>query len=826
MKKFLTLLTIALSLVLINHSCKPEPELPGSIYGVVTDKATGEPIKNANVQLRPSGETALTGADGRYDFQDIKNGDYNIIVSKTGYTDLLDDYVITVEDGKAVRRDVQIEKLPAALRVVDDKQQNIDVLDFGFEKADISRSFNLFNDGEFVLEWEITYNAEWIKSVSKISGTLRPGATQSLVVTIDRNKLSEGVNTTTLHITSDNGSKQLVIKATGDSMPVLNMLSVNNISKTTADFNGEVLYQGDPAYEERGFVYAKQTMPTIETTIVKLTAVLNSESVYKVSVSGLTMGEKYYVRAYAINKAGVSYSSNEIEFTMVEQSVELTTNDVENIDVIAGTAIFSASMTNVGKPRFSERGFKYGFSPNPSPDDITIKDSGNAANYNATITGLAQDKTYYVRAYAIQNEQLIYGNTVVFTTFNEIASVNTSAATNVSTTKATLNAYVAAEGNPPYTERGFCYSEQTNPTISNNKKVVGGEGVGNYSLEISDLNYQTTYYARAYVIQNGSPVYGNVVSFSTTWTEASVNTSATTNVSATKATLNAYVAVEGNPPYTERGFCYSEQTNPTISNNKKVVGGEGVGNYSLEISDLNYQTTYYARAYVIQNGSPVYGNVVSFSTTWTEASVSTLQPDDVTETSAELKAKVTSKGDPGFHMYGFCYNTYGNPTINNNKVELSTYSAFTGNYKMDITNLQSGETYYYRAFLRQGDDIVYGDEVSFTTIQEPELFTYNVTNIQGVESFMPGTYYQYTVEFDASIYNVGIPAYTERGFVYGTTSSPTAGTGKKVQVSGSGTGDFSTTVIVDCMQTYYVRAYVRTANGYVYANTVSFNTYD
>lgn len=728
MKRFFTLFTIALSLVFVSHSCKPEPEEPGSIYGIVTDKATGEPVKNANVQLRPSGETTLTGSDGRYEFLDIKNGDYSISVSKTGYTNLVDDYVITIEGAKAMRRDIQIEKLPAALRVVDDKGQNIDDLDFGFEKTDISRSFNLFNDGEFVLEWEITYNAEWIKSISKVSGSLRPGATQSLVVTIDRDKLSESVNTTTLHITSDNGSKQLIVRATGDSMPVLNMLSVNNISKTTADFTGEVLYEGDPAYEERGFVYAKQTMPTIETTIAKLTAILNNESVYKVSVSGLSMGEKYYVRTYAINEAGVSYSSNEIEFTMVEQSVELTTNNVENIDVISGTAVFSATMSNVGKPRFSERGFKYGFNPNPSADDITIKDSGNGTNYDATITGLAQNETYYVRAYAIQNEQLIYGNTVSFGTFSEIAAVNTSA---------------------------------------------------------------------------------------------------TTSIGATTATFNAYVSAEGNPPYTERGFCFSEQSSPTVSNNKKVAAGNGTGNYSLEISDLKYQTTYFVRAYVIQNGSPIYGNVVSFTTTWEDASVSTLQPNDITGTSAELSAKITGKGDPGFHMYGFCYNTYGNPTVNNDKVELATSYPFTGNYKMDITNLQSGVTYYYRAFLRQGENIVYGDVVSFTTIQEPQLFTYNVTNIQGVESgtIVPGVYYQYQVEFEAQVSHVGIPAYTERGFVYGTSSSPTAGSGTKVQVSGTGTGGFSTVVVVDCMKTYYVRAYARTENGYVYANTVSFSTY-
>ena len=60
MKRFLALLTIAISLVFVNLSCEPDPiEEFGSIYGIITDKATGEPVKNANVQLRPSGEIAV-----------------------------------------------------------------------------------------------------------------------------------------------------------------------------------------------------------------------------------------------------------------------------------------------------------------------------------------------------------------------------------------------------------------------------------------------------------------------------------------------------------------------------------------------------------------------------------------------------------------------------------------------------------------------------------------------------------------------------------------------------------------------------------------------
>lgn len=85
-KNYFVLIIILLGVLVVYESCKKEEF--GSIYGLITDKATGEPVKNANVQLRPSGETFLTGDDGRYEFIDLTFDDYSITVSKTGYTGL------------------------------------------------------------------------------------------------------------------------------------------------------------------------------------------------------------------------------------------------------------------------------------------------------------------------------------------------------------------------------------------------------------------------------------------------------------------------------------------------------------------------------------------------------------------------------------------------------------------------------------------------------------------------------------------------------------------------------------------------------------------
>lgn len=725
MKKSLYLFLGILLICGIYQACAPSVEIPGSIYGVVTNKATGEPIKSAGVTLNPNGATTVTGSDGCFEFTGLAQGGYAVVIAKTDYKEYTSG-MITVETGQTTHVDVQLEKLPPSLRVVNNDNEDIDVLDFGAQKSDISRSFNIFNDGESSLEWEITYTADWIKSVSKTSGILRADSTQALVVIIDREKLSGGENTTTFHITSNNGSKQLMIKAYGDTKPVLNMIDVLNITKTTADFSGEVLSAGDPAYTERGFVYATSSMPTIENTMAKITSTLNSNTQYISSVTGLIEGETYYVRAYAINSVGISYSSNEVKFSTIAQSVELTTDEVTNIDVLAGTAVLNATMRNVGSPCFTERGFYYGTNPEPSVNDNVIRDYGTTAGkFSATITNLQLSSTYYVRAYAIQNEKYIYGETKVFGIHSEPSQVTTSSATNLSSTSATLNGYIAAMGNPAYTEKGFCYATHSNPSISTNKRTVSGYGVGDYSL-----------------------------------------------------TLN----------------------------------------------NLEYETTYYYRAYVIQNGNPIYGNVVAFTTTWQEAVVFTLEPTNVEGNSAKLKGQVTYAGDPKFYMRGFCYNTSGHPTINDPKIEQQ--SSMTGVYSMDITNLEAGVTYYVRAFVRQNDKVVYSDDIksfSITVQDDPIVETNSVTNISGIDSGL-GVYYDYSVQFNGTIYDKGDPAYYERGFVYGTDSYVTASSGTKVVVSGTGEGSFSTTTILNVWTAskWYVRAYARSKNGYVYGDAVMF----
>lgn len=57
-----------------------------TIYGIVSDAATGEPIESATVQLSPGGATKLTGSDGYFEFNDLTSQQYTVTVQKDGYS--------------------------------------------------------------------------------------------------------------------------------------------------------------------------------------------------------------------------------------------------------------------------------------------------------------------------------------------------------------------------------------------------------------------------------------------------------------------------------------------------------------------------------------------------------------------------------------------------------------------------------------------------------------------------------------------------------------------------------------------------------------------
>jgi len=88
------------------------------------------------------------------------------------------------------------------------------------------------------------------------------------------------------------------------------------------------------------------------------------------------------------------------------------------------------------------------------------------------------------------------------------------APTNLNTNSAEISAEVSDDGGADVTERGFCYATTVNPTVANNKIIVGqGKGIYNHSL--TGLQHNTRYYVKAYAINLKGTAYSPQINFTT-----------------------------------------------------------------------------------------------------------------------------------------------------------------------------------------------------------------------------------------------------------------------------------------------------------------------
>ena len=817
MKKIIYLLVGIILFGGLYYSCVPE-ELPGSIYGTVVDKATGEPIKSAGVELSPSGLKTVTGSEGQFEFTELDPGKYTLIITKTGYMDGVS-HTIEVKPGQQAKGDVQIEKLPPALKVVNDNREEISTLDFGSAEDDVARSFSVFNDGTETLEWELTATADWIKSVSKTTGTLSAGATQAIIITIDRAKLSSGENKTTVHITSNSGNKQLVVTATNAYQPAtLNVLPVTDIKSSYAVLHGEILTEGTPKYTERGFVYSESSKPTIENCIQQLTTPLTNETMFSIEVAGLMEGKTYYVRAYAINGGKAAYSSNEVSFTPKGTSLpKVATKSITDILLGDGKATVFGEIQELGDPAYTERGFVYGTNHNPIVQTATkvIVEGNGVGEFVATLSDLQLGNMYYVRAYAMNTVGVAYGEEQTLD-FNPILpEVATNDVTGISeeTKSATFHATITNVGNPLYMERGFVYGKLPDPTTGGaTKVVVAGSGTGTYYSDVHNLELDCAYYVRAYVTYSLGTVYGENKTFLIKKTyPPTVTTSVVTQITTTTAVAGGNVTDDGGISVTERGVVFSTNQNPTIADNK-VVSGTGLGDFICNLTNLQEGTTYHVRAYAINSKGTAYGEEVSFTTiAQSMATVTTTQPTNVSYTSATVGGNVTSDGGASVTERGICYSTSANPTTSNTKIANGTG---TGSFSCNLTDLQDGTTYYIRAYAINEKGTAYGKEVSFTTTAKTvaTVITSQPTNISNTSATAGG-----------SVTNDGGASVTERGLVYGTSQNPTVADNKVSSGNGKGAFTCNLTNLKEAT-TYYVRAYAINEKGTAYGEEVSFTT--
>ncbi len=362
---------------------------------------------------------------------------------------------------------------------------------------------------------------------------------------------------------------------------------------------------------------------------------------------------------------------SQLEFQIFTQGVTAVT---QNSFTVNGKVQTDGSTT------VSQRGFVYSSTnPTPSISDYRVNCGSGTGTYTYTITGLTPGITYYVRAYATNENGTFYGSVVAVTTTatspSTLPSVTTIAVTDVGKFRATVSGSVTSDGGESVTQRGFVYGTSSNPTTSNTV-ATSGSGTGDYTILLSNLQAGTTYYVRAFAVNSKGTAYGNQLTFNTTADEQPASVE------------NDGQPCPGTPTVTDHeGNVYNTVqigTQCWTKENMRATTSPTTGTYLITPAGITYtysgkQARWYnndSATYAPQNYGLLYNwnaAVDTFNTTYGETSVIPFASDDL----ATYYVYVNFSG----HRRGICPQGWHVPS----DAEWTTLTNYLGSH----------ENYYY-----------------------------------------------------------------------------------------------------------------------------------
>src|ERR1035437_1728963 len=205
------------------------------------------------------------------------------------------------------------------------------------------------------------------------------------------------------------------------TLATLTTTAASAITLTTAISGGNISSDGGAAITARGVCWNTSAGPTVANS---KTNDGTGTGVFASSITGLTAGTIYYIRAYATNSAGTAYG-NEITITTGATLATIITTAISAITQTTATS--GGNITNNGGAAITARGVCWNTSTVPTIANSKTIDGTGTGIFASSVTGLTAGTIYYIRAYATNSAGTAYGNEIIFT----LASIPSGTCTQV-----------------------------------------------------------------------------------------------------------------------------------------------------------------------------------------------------------------------------------------------------------------------------------------------------------------------------------------------------------------------------------------------------------
>ncbi len=403
------------------------------------------------------------------------------------------------------------------------------------------------------------------------------------------------------------------------SQPSIETLPVTNISFTNAECGGNIIAEQEDIISEKGIVWSTNPNPDMLSNFTGYNNIDDEINIFTIQITGLSHSTQYYVSAYI--KHDEEYIYGQVNtFTTPERG-----EDVTDID---GNIYYTIKM-----------GSNYWTSSNLKTEHF------NNNNQIPIITGDWNAKSIFAMAW--YDDQASYGD--IYGGLYSWACVDTNSNGGLNICP---SGYHVANNNDwtelindwggenfaanPLKEAGFTHwnDKNTGTNISGFAALPAGMRASNNSfVGISELAsfWTTDFYDEdmAYAIKmlsessetnleqthKNSGLSVRCVKNKEANTVPNISNSIVSDILMDAFTITTTIISTGGTPVFSRGVVWSTQTDPNIENNQgNILQGNGIGQFTCTISNLIPHTTYYVKAYAINEEGISYSAEINLTT--------------------------------------------------------------------------------------------------------------------------------------------------------------------------------------------------------------------
>lgn len=300
-----------------------------------------------------------------------------------------------------------------------------------------------------------------------------------------------------------------------DDKPQVTTDDATNIDEDSATLKGEIDSAGDSDIEEYGFYYGTSSSPSTKKTVG--TDELDAGDDFKYTLSGLASGTRYYFKAYAKNDDGTGYG-DVLSFT-TEGDSGAPSVTTKTPSTSSDYATLYGVVTDRGDSDIESYGFYWGTSSSPGTKvEVDDEDIDEDKTFSYKLKDLNPGTTYYVKAYARNDDGTSYGSVLSFKTDGSAEPAKlTTKVSDISAAGATLTGKVASTGGGAVSEYGFVWGKSG----GSETRIKVGSSIAvdtNFVYFLGGLQSGTGYYAKAYAVTSAGTAYGDKVEFTTSST--------------------------------------------------------------------------------------------------------------------------------------------------------------------------------------------------------------------------------------------------------------------------------------------------------------------